>query len=78
MKERVLTPVVFDAWETEAQGKVPKVTVVLLMCELSCLCDKEGSQQRRLERRLGGESMNGVPTEKVSTHPSPPVLIAKG
>lgn len=48
------------------------------MCELSCLCDKEGSQQRRLERRLGGESMNGVPTENVSTHPSPPVLIANG
>lgn len=52
--------------------------MVLLMCELSCLSDNEGSQQRSLKRRLGGENMNGVPAEKVSIHPSPAVLIARG
>lgn len=26
---------IFDGWETKAQGKVPKVTMALLMCELS-------------------------------------------
>lgn len=26
---------VFDGWETKAQGKVPKVTMALLMCKLS-------------------------------------------